>query len=139
MRAIAAMLNPMRITHLNPDGLLKSPAFSQGVLVEGGKTVYVGGQNGVRADGTVVEGGFAAQIGQAYANVLAVLRAAGAAQENVVKMTVYVQKDQDPREGFAVARKVWGDFPTAISIVMVESVGPPGSLLEIEAVAAVEA
>lgn len=44
----------MKITHVNPDGLYKSPAFSQAVVAEGGKTIYIGGQNGILPDGTMV-------------------------------------------------------------------------------------
>ena len=29
----------MKITHINPDNLYKSPVFSQAVLAEGGKTL----------------------------------------------------------------------------------------------------
>ena len=34
----------MKITLVNPDGLYKSPTYSQAVVVEGGKTIYIGGQ-----------------------------------------------------------------------------------------------
>src|SRR5690606_33921857 len=44
------------ITHINPDSMHKNPAFSQGVLVEGGRTLYVGEQNGVDATGAIVSG-----------------------------------------------------------------------------------
>lgn len=45
----------MTVRHINPDGLHRSPAFSQAVVVEQPtKTIYVGGQNGVGADGKVV-------------------------------------------------------------------------------------
>ena len=34
--------------HINPDGLIKNPAFSQIIATEGnGKTIYIGGQNAV--------------------------------------------------------------------------------------------
>lgn len=34
-----------RIEHINPDGLMKNPAFSQVVTTLGnGKTIYIGGQ-----------------------------------------------------------------------------------------------
>ena len=37
--------------HINPEGLHRSPAFSQAVVVEQpAKTIYIGGQNGVDAD-----------------------------------------------------------------------------------------
>ena len=31
----------MTITHINPESLHTNPAFSQGVLAEGGRTLYV--------------------------------------------------------------------------------------------------
>jgi hypothetical protein len=47
----------MSTRHINPEGLHRSPAFSQAVVVEQPtKTIYIGGQNGVDADGKVVAG-----------------------------------------------------------------------------------
>jgi 2-iminobutanoate/2-iminopropanoate deaminase len=129
----------MKITHINPDGLYTNPAFSQAVMVEGGKTLYIGGQNGILPDGKLVGDDFAAQIEQTYKNILEVLKTVGASQDNVVKLTIYVVKGQNVQDGYAVARRVWGDFPTAISVVTVDDVGPPGALLEIEAVATIDA
>lgn len=129
----------MNITHINPDTLLKSPAFSQGVLVEGGKTLYIGGQNGVLADGSLAGKNLASQTEQVYRNILEVLKSVGGSQKNVVKMTIYVVKGQSIQDGFAAAQKVWGNFPTAISVVSVESLGAPGAgvLLEVDAIAVV--
>ncbi len=129
----------MKITRVNPDGLYKSPAFSQAVVVEGGKTVYIGGQNGILPDGTMAGDTLAAQTEQAYKNILEILKTVGTWQENVVKQTIYVVKGQDIREGFAAAQKIWGNFPTAISFAFVEDLGVPGALVEIEAVAVVNA
>ena len=44
----------MSTRHINPEGLHRSPAFSQAVVVEQPKTIYIGGQKGVDADGKVV-------------------------------------------------------------------------------------
>jgi hypothetical protein len=44
------------------------------------------------------------------------------------KQTIYVVKGQDIREGFTAAQKVWGNFPTAISFIFVESLGVPSAL-----------
>ena len=60
----------MTITHINPATLHTNPAFSQGVLVEGGRTLYIGEQNGTDADG-IISGDFATQTRQALQNVLA--------------------------------------------------------------------
>jgi 2-iminobutanoate/2-iminopropanoate deaminase len=128
----------LKITHINPDGLYKSPVFSQAVLAEGGKTLYIGGQNGILSDGTMSGGTLAAQTEQALKNILEILKTVGASQENVVKLTIYVAKGQDIREGYAASQKVWGNFPTAITSAIVDSLGVPGALVEIEAIAVVD-
>lgn len=129
----------MKITHINPDGLHKSPAFSQAIIAEGGKTIYIGGQNGVSSDGTIVGDTLALQTEQAYRNILEILKSVGASQENVVKQTIYVVKGGDIREGYAAAQKIWGNFPTTISFIFVEALGVPGALIEIEAIAVIDA
>ena len=91
----------MKITHINPDGLYKSPAFSQAVMAEGGKTLYIGGQNGILSDGTMAGDSLASQTEQALKNILEILKTVGASQKNVVKQTIYVVKGQDVGEGFA--------------------------------------
>jgi len=130
----------MKLTHLNPDTLHRNPAFSQGIAVEGtARTIYVGGQNGIGADGNLVGSDLGAQTEQALKNVLEVLKAAGASQKDVVKMTIYLAKDQDVNAGFAASQKVWGMHPTTISVLMIERPARPGALVEIEVVAAVGA
>ncbi|NMN99493.1 RidA family protein [Antrihabitans stalactiti] len=129
----------VKITHVNPDDLAKSPAFSQAVLAEGGKTLYIGGQNGIASDGTMAGDTLGAQTEQALKNILAILKTVGASQENVVKLTIYIGKGQDIREGFAASQKVWGNHATAITSLIVESLAVPGALVEIEAIAVVDA
>jgi len=129
----------MKITHINPDGLYKNPAFSQAVVAEGGKTIYIGGQNGILPDGTMAGDTLAAQTEQAYKNILEILKTVSASQENVVKQTIFVVKGQDIGEGYAATQKVWGNFPTAISFVFVENLGVTEALVEIEAIAVIGA
>jgi enamine deaminase RidA (YjgF/YER057c/UK114 family) len=127
----------MKITHINPDSMLKNPAFSQAVMVEDAKKiVYIGEQNGVDASGVVVGDDLESQIEQAYKNVLAVLRSVGATQENVVKQTILVAKGQDIRSGYAAAQRVWGAHPIALTVHIVDGFGIPGALVGIEAVCA---
>jgi 2-iminobutanoate/2-iminopropanoate deaminase len=129
----------MKITHINPEGLYKSPVFSQAVVAEGGRTIYIGGQNGITSDGTLAGDTLTSQTEQAYRNIIAILETVGASQENVVKQTIFVASGQDIRDGYAATQKDWGNFPTAISFVFVESLGVPGALIEIEAIAIVDA
>ena len=47
----------MGVRHINPEGLHRSPAFSQAVVVEQpAKTIYIGGQNGIDAERRDVAG-----------------------------------------------------------------------------------
>ncbi|HEM61770.1 MAG TPA: RidA family protein [Chloroflexi bacterium] len=128
----------MKITHHNPDTLYANPAFSQAVSVEGAsRLIYIGGQNGITPDGQLAGADLGAQTEQALKNVLEALRAAGASQENVVRLGIYVVEGQDFNAGFAASQKVWGLHPTAITGVLVAGLAVPGALVEIEAVAAV--
>jgi enamine deaminase RidA (YjgF/YER057c/UK114 family) len=124
----------MALTHVNPEQLHTSPAFSQGVIAEAGRTLYVGGQNGTDANGAIT-GGIAEQTAQAFRNVLAVLAAAGAGPGHVAKLNIYVHVDADLGAGFAASRDSWGDHATAITVLRVAGLARPEALVEIDAVA----
>lgn len=71
-------------THINPKSMHSNPAFSQAVRVPAGADiVFVGGQNGVGADGTVVGPGMAEQARQAFANLRTCLDPSAAPSESV--------------------------------------------------------
>lgn len=127
----------MTITHINPDTMHKNPAFSQAVLVEGGKTLYIGEQNGVDVDGAIVTGGAGAQTRAALDQLLKVLADVGADQTNVVRMTIYFANAEELPEMFAASNEVWGNHPTAITVIRVAGLGRPDALVGIEAVAVV--
>ena len=129
-----------RITHLNPEGLPANPAFSQAVVVEGPvRTIYVGGQNAVTADGTVDGDDVGTQTTRALRNVELVLRAAGAELADIVSWTIYVVDREAIGPGFAAFQQVWSpdDAPPAISVAIVAGLGNPAFLVEISAVAVV--
>jgi enamine deaminase RidA (YjgF/YER057c/UK114 family) len=114
----------------------RSPAFSQGMLVENpGKLIIVGGQNGIDATGHLVSDDLGEQTRQALRNVLEVLKEAGASQKDVIKLTIYMAAGQSVDAAFRASRDVWGDHATAISVLSV-GLDRPGVLVEIEAMAA---
>ncbi|QIZ98192.1 MULTISPECIES: RidA family protein [unclassified Leifsonia] len=124
-----------RPTPVDPPGLHASPAFAQGMLVEQGRTLYVGGQNGTDAEGALLDG-LQAQTEQALRNVLAVLAEAGSGPEYVAKLTIYLAVGVDPGEAYAATGAVWGAHRTAVTVLSVTP-ARAGALVEIEAVAAV--
>lgn len=127
-------------THVNPDSLHRSPAFSHAVRVPAGSdTVYVGGQNGTGPDGEVVGPGIGEQTRQAFENLRACLEAAGAELTDVVKWTILCVEGADMQEGFAASGEVWpaDAEPPAITVAIVSGLAVPRALVEIEAVAVV--
>jgi enamine deaminase RidA (YjgF/YER057c/UK114 family) len=128
----------MALTHLNPATLHRNPAFSQGVVIEpGSRLVIVGGQNGVDATGAVVGPGLGEQTVQALRNVLSVLHEVGATQEDVARLTIHLVAGSDAMAAFEASREVWGPHATAVTVLMVASLGRPECLVEIDALAAV--
>jgi enamine deaminase RidA (YjgF/YER057c/UK114 family) len=123
------------IEHVNPASMPHHPAFSQATIAPAGRTLYIGGQNGIGPDGQVLEG-LEAQTQQALRNVLTILEEAGAGPADVARLAIYLDASVDANEGFAAAAPVWGQHPTAITVLKVAGFGRPGVLVEVEAVAA---
>jgi enamine deaminase RidA (YjgF/YER057c/UK114 family) len=128
------------IQRLRPDGLVVSPAFSHvAVVPPGATTIYVGGQNGVDADGALVGAGdVAVQSARALANARTALAAAGATLADVVQWTVLFVDGADLAAGYgAIAAELASDEPALVTAARVAGLGVPGALVEISAVAAV--
>ena len=127
---------------INPDGVVKSPSYSQAIVVTGGKMVFVSGQVALNAKGELVgSGDLKAQTIQAFENMKAVLAASGATFGDLVKFTFFV-KNYDPAQ-IAVIRSVRDSYlpkgqpPPASTLVGVQSLFRDDVLIEIEAIAVV--
>jgi enamine deaminase RidA (YjgF/YER057c/UK114 family) len=127
---------------VDPPELGPPSGYANGILVPAGRRLlFIAGQVGWDAAQTMVEGGFAAQFAQALRNVLAVVRAAGGAPQDVARVTLYVVS----RDEYAAARRdigrAWrellGRHYPAMAMVEVKGLLEPGALVEIEATAAV--
>jgi enamine deaminase RidA (YjgF/YER057c/UK114 family) len=133
-------MGAMTITLLQPVGLVKSPAFSHvAVVPAGATTIYVGGQNGVDASGSVVSDDVAEQSVRAVENANIALEAAGATLADVVQWTVLIAKDADLRAAYgAIApRLATSGAPPLVTAALVAGLGVPGALIEVSAIAAV--
>ncbi len=107
-----------------------------------GAVVHVAGQIGWDTTGRF-ESGLAAQFGKALDNVIAVVRAAGGTPEDIATMTVFVTDIDAYRTGQALLAPVWrermGKHYPAMALVAVSALVEPAALVEIQAVAYVEA
>ena len=110
--------------------------MSQGVKVPAGNMVFVSGQVGRNAQGEVAKGDIRAQTRQALENIKAVLEAAGATMDDIVKVTVFVT---DVAEQYAPIHEVRAEFfkkdYPASTLVEIKALAGPDLLIEIEAIA----
>ena len=133
-----------RVELLSPEGLVKSPAFSHVAVVSGAvRTIYIGGQDAVGADGEIVgKGDLAAQTTQILTNIETALAAVGAGLEHVIKWNVFVVEGQPIQAGFEAFQRFWGNRstpPPLITAAFVTSLGHPDWLVEMDAIAVVPA
>lgn len=105
--------------------------YAQAVVV--GDLLFTSGQIPLRPDGTLNEGDITVQTTQVLANLKAVIEAAGASLDKVVKTTVFMKNLDD----FAAMNKVYGEsfgsHTPARSTVQVAKL-PRDVLVEIEAI-----
>ena len=111
--------------------------YSQAVVVQLGdkRMIFTSGQVGFEPQsGAMVEGGVEEQTRQVIANLGAVLAAAGAGLEHVVKTTIFLANMDDFAAVNAVYGERFGSDPPARSTVQAARL-PRDAKVEIEAVA----
>ena len=128
-----------KIDFINPEGLLKSPAFSQIAITKGsGNTIYIGGQNAITKDLEIVgKGDITAQTEYVLKNIETALNSCHATLDDLFKLTIYIVQGQDIKKGFEGAQnflKKLGN-PPVITGVIVAGLANPEYLVEIEAIA----
>ncbi len=130
-----------QVQYLNPDDLNKNPAFTNVVVVSGSvKTVYVGGQDAVDAEGNIIGvGDLKVQTEQVLKNIQVALAAGGAQIEHIVKWNLYIVEGQPLQVGFEAFQRFWGNRPNppAITGVFVSGLAHPDFLVEMDAIAVV--
>jgi len=109
--------------------------YSQAIRANG--FVFVSGQLALRPDhAEMVSDEIGDQTEQVFANLSAILEAAGTSLDRLVKTTVFLQNLADFPGMNEVYVKYVGDWPPARSTVEVAKL-PSGALVEIEAIALV--
>jgi 2-iminobutanoate/2-iminopropanoate deaminase len=103
--------------------------------IQAGSLLFLSGQIPLDPEtGKMVEGDIAAQTHRVFKNLQAVLEAAGATFDNVVRTTVYVADMND----FAVVNEVYGTYfssPAPARATVQAARLPKDALIEIDAIA----
>lgn len=131
----------MKMTIINPDGLVKPRGYNHGISIAGGGTLlFLGGQVAWDSEGRLVgENDIAGQFDKALENILVVVREAGGQAENIVKLNLYVTDKaaylaSSKELGQAYKKHMGKHFPT-MTLVEVKSLYEAGAMVEIEGLA----
>jgi 2-iminobutanoate/2-iminopropanoate deaminase len=107
--------------------------YSQAVAAGG--WLFVSGQIGLDPDsGSLMGGGFAAEVRRAIQNLEAIVTAGGASLDRVVRVTVYITDLERFAEMNGIYEEYFGGSRPARSTVGVSSL-PRGAVFEIDAIA----
>jgi enamine deaminase RidA (YjgF/YER057c/UK114 family) len=126
---------------VNPKGLVPAVGFTHALIAAPGRTIYVGGQAGIDAEGNVVASSLIQQFDAAAANVVTALEAAGSKPEHLVSMQIFVTSAEEYRgllEGIGeVYRKHFGKHYPALGLFEVTGLFDPEAKVELWCVAVV--
>lgn len=125
--------------YINPNTIAKPSGYTHVVKVD--KTVYISGQVSLASDGSIVgKGDPEAQVRQIWRNIEAAVQSVGGTLRNVVKTTTYVTST----DHMSAVRKVRDEVheglnPPTSTLLVISALAHPDFLVEIEAVAVVDA
>jgi enamine deaminase RidA (YjgF/YER057c/UK114 family) len=126
---------------VHPEGWMKPSGYAHGVTASG-RVVVTAGQVGWNpSNGAIESEDFAQQTAQALRNVVAILRAAGASPEHIVRLTWFITDRGEymrarPALGAAYREIVGKNFP-AMSVIVVSGLLEERAKVEIEATAVI--
>lgn len=121
----------------NPPEIVKPfSLYSQAALVEGpARWLHIAGQVGAGPDGKM-EQGFEAQARRGWANLLAVLKGAGMAPGDLVKVNIFITRAGDVAASRQIRDEALAGAAPASTLLVVAALALPDILFEVDAVAA---
>src|SRR5437667_12326497 len=86
----------MEKTIINPPTLAPAVGFSHGVLVSGGRMLFLAGQTGSNAEGQIIApGDLVAQYEQTLRNLQTVVESAGGKMQDITKLNIFSRDRED--------------------------------------------
>ena len=134
----------MPVTFINPESLGAPSGYANGLLVDAnGKLLFIAGQIAWNKQQQIVSDDFVEQFDRALANVIAVVNAAGARPEHIVRLVIYVTDKWEYRERTREVgeryRKHMGKHFPAMVLVEVKGLLDDTAKVEIEGMALIPA
>ena len=122
------------IEHLNPKGLVPPPGGIYSHVVKAGDHIYISGQLGRDANGTIA-GHIVAQYRQIWANLQIALASVGSDVDHLVATTTHVVGEENIPALREVRQELCPKNPPASTMVVVVALAASGALVEVDAIA----
>jgi enamine deaminase RidA (YjgF/YER057c/UK114 family) len=125
---------------INPPILAPPKGFNHGILVSGGKLLFLAGQDASDAEGKIVApGDLVAQFEQVLHNLKAVVEEAGGQMQDIVKLNIFVRDRAEYTAKLKplgqVFRTYFGDYYPAMALFEVLAFFQEEALVELEGIA----
>lgn len=129
---------------INSAELAAPRGFSHGILVTGGRLLFLAGQDASDTEGRIVApGDLVAQLDQVLRNLGAVVRAAGGQMADIAKLNIYVLDRDEYKSKLKplgeVFRSHFGGYYPALALFQVSGLFNSEALIELEGYAVVGA
>ena len=129
----------MSFTFINPASLGAPRGYSNGVLTEGGRLLFIAGQIAWNEQQQIVSEDLVAQFDRALANVISVVTEAGGTPDQIARLILYVTDKKDYQQrakeiGERYRAHMGKHFP-AMVLVEVKSLLDDAARIEIEGLA----
>lgn len=131
-------------TVINPPTLPRPRGFSHGILVAGGRLLFLAGQTGSNAEGRIAApGDLVAQYEQTLRNLKTVVEAAGGTMQDIAQITIFIRDRDDYLAHLKplgqVHRSFFGDYYPATALFEISRFFQDEALIEIEGTAVISA
>ncbi|HXT64896.1 MAG TPA: RidA family protein [Pyrinomonadaceae bacterium] len=129
----------MSVRMINPESLGAPRGYSNGVLADGGRLLFIAGQIGWDQNQKIVSDDLVDQFDLALANVIAVVNEAGGTANQIARLILYVTDKDEYRSkmkeiGERYRARMGKHFP-AMVLVEVKSLLEDRAKIEIEGIA----
>ncbi len=133
----------MEKTIINPPTLPRPVGFSHGILVTGGRLLFLAGQTGSDSWGQIMApGNLVAQYEQTLLNLQTVVEAAGGKMQDITKLNIFIRDRDDYLAQLKplgiVHRSFFGTYYPAMALFEVSRFFQNETLVEIEGFAVID-
>ena len=113
-------------------------AYSQAVITEGGRIVWLAGQVGAAdASGNSLAGDFDGQVQEVFSRLSQTLEEAGGSLADMVTMTVFITDARFGDRFTELRKEIFGDNFPASALITVAGLARPEMLVEVQGIAVI--